>query len=330
MKRISCHALRGALLICIAFILVALTASYTNFAQQPSNAGAQTSQQRPDTDAVMLTVTVMDRHRNYVAGLNQNNFAIYDNKQNQEIIYFNAEDAAVSVGILVDVSDSMSESRINNNIREVLSRFIQLSNKSNEYFLIGFNKRPQLMQDWTRDGASILNNLPSAKREQKSGGTTALYDACYLGIEKVAQGKHSKRALLLITDGQDSESHYQYKELRRVLEDSDVPVYAIGIIGFQDSFEGIQGRAVLDGLTSISGGVLFLPESAEQMNAAFEVIAIELRNQYRIGFKPANSTGNGKRHSIKVKVTPPPNAPPELQRLSVRSRESYYTIKNSR
>ena len=151
---------------------------------------------------------------------------------------------------------------------------------------------------------------------------TALYDACYLGIEKVTRGAYQKKAMLIISDGQDNSSRYNFGEVRRLLKESDVVVYAVGIIDGRDSGspEGMQGQAFLDELTSVTGGKAFYPATDVEMDEIFERIALELRHQYSIGYTPKDFQPDGKWHKVKVKVKPPRGLP----RLTVRNREGYY------
>jgi hypothetical protein len=170
-----------------------------------------------NTDLITLTVTVTDTYGRYVSGLSKSAFAVYDNKQQQEITFFSDDDSPVSVGVIFDVSGSMSGDKVKR-ARDALSKFIQTSHDSDEYFLIAFNSRAQLLLDRTRDGDSILNKLTFVETKSQ----TALYDACYLGVEKVQRGAHPKRALLLISDGQDNDSRYTFNEVRKLLKESDV------------------------------------------------------------------------------------------------------------
>src|SRR5437667_12394815 len=101
--------------------------------------------------------------------------------------------------------------------REALAHFIQTSHDRDEYFLIGFNSRAQWLMDRTRDGNAVLDKLTFVQTKNN----TALYDACYLGVERVQRGPHPKRALLLISDGKYTNSRYTFTELRRVSQQSD-------------------------------------------------------------------------------------------------------------
>ena len=269
------------------------------------------------TDLVTLTLTVTDLYGRYVSGLSKNAFSIFDNNQEQEITFFSDSDAPVSVGILFDVSGSMSGDKIQK-ARTALRKFIDSSHPSDEYFLIAFNSRAQLLLDRTRDGDAVLQKLTLVAPKQN----TALYDACYLGIEKVTRGTHQKKALLIISDGQDNSSRYNFGEVRRLMKESDVVTYAVGIIGGNDagSQVGIQGQAFLDELTSVTGGKSFYPATDIELDEIFERIALELRHQYSIGYTPADFQPDGKWRKVKVKVKPPRGLP----RLTVRSRDGYY------
>ncbi|MCC6327378.1 MAG: VWA domain-containing protein [Acidobacteria bacterium] len=269
------------------------------------------------TDLVSLTLTVTDLYGRYVSGLTKKAFSIVDNDQEQEITYFSDADAPVSVGVLFDVSGSMSGDKIAK-ARNALKRFIATSHPSDEYFLIAFNSRAQLLLDRTRDGDALLQKLTLVEPRQN----TALYDAVYLGLERVTRGSHQKRALLIISDGQDNASRYNFGEVRRLMKESDVVTYAVGIISAGDmgSQLGMQGQAFLDELTSVTGGKSFYPTSDVEMDEIFERIALELRHQYSIGYTPSDFQPDGKWRKVKVKVKPPRGLP----RLTVRGREGYY------
>ncbi|HEX4899723.1 MAG TPA: VWA domain-containing protein [Pyrinomonadaceae bacterium] len=276
-----------------------------------------------NTDLITLTVTVTDTYGRYVSGLGKNAFTILDNKEAQDISFFSDDDAPVSVGVIFDVSGSMSGDKIKR-ARDALANFIQTSHNADEYFLIAFNSRAQLLLDKTRDGDAVLDKLTFVQTKNQ----TALYDACYLGVEKVQRGAHPKRALLLISDGQDNKSRYTFNEVRRLLKESDVVLYAVGILSGSDagSSLGMEGQGILDELANVSGGKAFFPRSAAEMDDIFEQIALELRHQYSIGYKPTDFNNDGRWHRIKVKVTPPRGLP----KLFVRSKEGYYAIPGSR
>lgn len=275
------------------------------------------------TDLITLTVTVTDSYGRYVSGLNKKAFKVFDQQEEQEITFFSDDDAPVTVGVVFDVSGSMSGSKIKR-ARDALHRFVQTSHNSDEYFLVGFNSRVELLLERTRDGDALLNKLSFVETK----GQTALYDACYLGIEKVTRGTHAKRAIILISDGQDNNSRYTFSELRRLLRETDVTLYAIGILGGSDagSALGMQGQGILDELAAVTGGKAFFPNTAAEMDEIFERIALELRHQYSIGYRPKNFVNDGKYRKVRVRITPPRGLP----RLFVRSRDGYYAVTNPR
>lgn len=274
------------------------------------------------TDLVTLTLTVTDLYGRYVSGLPKTAFTVFDNNVEQEITFFSDADAPASIGVLFDVSDSMSGEKIAK-ARKALEKFINTSHPSDEYYLIGFNNRAQLLLDRTRDGDALLQKLTLVQTK----GATALYDACYLGIERVTRGTRQKKAMLIISDGQDNSSRYNFGEVRRLMKESDVTVYAVGIMDGRDSgsMTGMQGQAFLDELTSVTGGKAFYPQTDVEMDEIFERIAIELRHQYSIGFTPKDFQPDGKWHKTKVKVKPPRG----ISRLTVRTREGYYASPTS-
>ncbi len=293
-------------------------------AQGQPKAGTEVDERQQiitNTDLITFNVTVTDIYGRFVSGLGKNAFSIFDDKTQQEISFFSDDDAPVSVGVIFDVSGSMSGDKVKR-ARDALAHFIQTSHDRDEYFLIAFNSRAQLLLDRTRDGNAVLDKLLFVQTHSN----TALYDACYLGVERVQRGTHPKRALLLISDGQDNNSRYTFSELRRVLKESDVVLYAIGILSGGDvgSSLGAEGQAILDELAAVSGGKAFYPRSAAEMDDIFEQIALELRHQYSIGYRPPNFATDGKWHHIKVKVAPPRGLP----RLFVRSKEGYFAIAN--
>jgi Ca-activated chloride channel family protein len=277
---------------------------------------------RVKTDLVTLTLTVTDVYGRFVSGLKQDAFTIYDNGEKQDITFFSDADAPISIGIVFDVSGSMNSSKIEK-ARAALEKFVNMSHPSDEYFLIAFSNKANLLMDRTRDAEAVLRKLTLVKPKDD----TALYDACYLGIERVTRGTHRKKALLIISDGQDNASRYNFGEVRRLMKESDVVTYAVGIVDAHDltSRVGMQGQAFLDELTSVTGGRSFYPSSDVEMEEIFERIALELRHQYSIGYTPKDFVLNGKWRKVRTKIKPPRGLP----RLTVRGREGYYASPSS-
>jgi Ca-activated chloride channel homolog len=271
------------------------------------------------TNLVSMTISVTDPYGRFVTGLSKEHFEIFDEKVKQQIELFTDEDSPVSIGVIYDVSGSMKE-RIARSVRAV-KRFIETSHDDDDFFLIGFNDRAKLVHDFTTSGDQLVSHLMFVQPK----GSTALYDAAYLGVEKVGQGRHKKKALLIISDGQDNNSRYTYKELRNRVKEADVQIYAIGITDpYADSLAGF-GRSVLEEITRMTGGRAFFPNAYNEPEL-IEIctrIALELRHQYSVGFYPSDTTSEAKWRRLQVKVNPPKG----LGRLSVNYKDGYQSFK---
>ncbi len=266
-----------------------------------------------NTDLISLTVTVTDERGRFVSGLSKDAFEVFEDQVKQEISHFSNTDAPLSVAVIFDLSGSMSEKKLER-AREALKRFVQTSHEQDEYSLVGFNEQPQLLLDRACDSGALLQLLPG----MRAGGHTALYDAVALGLERVSKGFYPKRAIVIISDGEDNRSRVAFDQLRRMLRESDAIIYAVGIGGYELPRQ--MGEANLKQLAEASGGHAFFPKGAEEMYEAFEQIAIELRSQYSIGYAPSNFIADGKWRRVKVRLT----AAGDARRLKVRSRAGYY------
>ena len=282
-------------------------------ADRASSSGQRNGSVIINTDLVTAIVTVTDTKGIHISGLNKHSFRIYDDQRPQAISFFSDADSPVSLGVVFDVSSSMAGEKIRH-ARDGLLRFVETSHRADEYFVISVHDRAQLLLDRTADAESMLSTIMSLR----PNGETALYDAIYLGLEKVSQGSKTKRALLLITDGLDTTSRFTLNELRRSLQESDVIIYAIGILGFSRT-ESVQGRSTLSELAVMTGGKAFFPVSNEGLITAFEQIALEMRSQYSIGFRASDLTGFKKWHRLKVDL-----ALPERSRIRVRTRQGFF------
>ncbi len=266
------------------------------------------------TDLVTLTLTVHDKWGRYVSNLTKKHFSVFEDGVEQEISFFSDADAPASIGIVYDISGSMGSGKILRS-RTALERFMLTSHPSDEYSLITFNDKVRLLADRTRDHNVVLDKLSFVK----PGGSTAFYDGVYLGVDRVMRGSHAKRAVLVISDGQDNNSRYSFGEMRRFLKEADVIIYAIGI----SDGGGLDyaGEGFLKQLSEATGGRAFFPGLKDgSFDEICERIALELRHQYSIGYVPKDFRQDGKWRRLKVKVAPPRGMP----RLSVRARKGYY------
>lgn len=275
-----------------------------------------------NTDLISFNVTVTDKSGQNISGLSQSAFTLFDEKTQQEISFFGEDDSPISVGIIFDLSGSMTEGKIRR-ARAALARFMETGHNEDEYYLITLRDgKAFLSSDRTRDQEAVIDKLTHITPH----GTTALYDGCYLGLNKVLRGTQPRRVLLLISDGEDNNSRYTFDELSRMLKESDVITYSIGVAEGNAEDLTLSGEEVLTDIAKVSGGKYFRPRTEEEMYDIFEHIALELRHQYAIGYRPSNFTANGKWRRIKVKVTPPPGSP----RLFIRHRGGYYAQANPR
>jgi Ca-activated chloride channel family protein len=300
----------------VVFLVVSLSTAQDKNLPTPFD---QAPPVRLGINLVSVPVTVMDPYDRFVVGLKKESFEVYDEKIKQDIVFFAEEDAPLTIGVVFDISGSMKEKI--ERARVALRRFIETSHTDDEFFLIGFNERAELLQDFTGSGDQIVSRL--ALREPQ--GRTALYDASYLAIEKISHGQHTRRAILIVSDGMDNSSRYTYSQLREMIKETGIQIYAIGIFSVyhRSSQDEAVGRSILEEITAITGGRAFFPENPVELDDVITRIALELRHQYNIGFYPTNVAYDGSWHRLRIKVNPPRGLP----RLKWRAREGYYATK---
>jgi Ca-activated chloride channel homolog len=268
-----------------------------------------------NVDMVLVPVTVTDPMNRLVTGLEKEDFQVYENNGQQGIKSFASEDAPVSIGIVFDLSGSMSSKLIR--AREAILQFIKTANPEDEFFVIGFNDRPELIEDFTSSVEDIQARLATVR----SGHRTALLDAIYYGVDKMKEAKHERKALLVVSDGGDNRSRYTEGEVRAQVRESDVEIYSIGIFDpYAATPEERTGPILLNDLCEETGGRLFRVDDVSEMGDIAEKISTELRNQYVIGYTPKNISRDGKWRKVKVRLNPPAGLPP----LTVHARTGYY------
>ncbi len=292
------------------FMLVAVVA----YSQDMRQALNQTL--KVDVDLVLINATVTDPQNRYVTGLEGEHFEIFEDRVEQELQYFSAEDVALSLGIVFDVSGSMKDKL--SIARDAAVTFLKTGSPEDEYFLAEFSAKPSIAQDFTTDISRLQNQLIFTPAK----GMTALYDAVYLALEKVDEGSNPKKALLMITDGEDNRSRYTFGNVREFVKESDVQIYSIGIVNNWNSqlAMGRTGRALIEELSEVTGGRSFFPNSVYELEDITTKIAVELKNQYVIGYFSTNEGKDGKWRKVQVKVNPPRGLP----RLTVRAKQGYY------
>jgi Ca-activated chloride channel family protein len=270
---------------------------------------------RVDVNLVLVPVTVTDPLNRLVTGLERQDFFVYENNALQKLKSFSAEDAPVSIGIIFDLSGSMTDKI--NRARNSILEFMRTANPQDEFFVIGFNDRPELIMDFT----SNVDNIESRLLTVKPGHRTALLDAIYFGLNKMKQAKNERKALLVVSDGGDNRSRYTESEVRAVVRESDVQIYSIGIFDqYAPTREEQLGPILLHDVSEETGGQLFRVDDLADMADIATKISAELRNQYVLGYKSDDAKRDGKWRKLKVKLVPPEGLP----QLTVHARTGYY------
>jgi VWFA-related protein len=209
---------------CTAALAVAGSVTWVSHGQLAAQDGFRF---RSGVELVNVTATVTDRSGRFVAGLTQSDFAIYDDDQAVEITHFSADRVPVSLGVVLDTSGSMAGDKIERARASIERLLAQLDDPEDEVFLYGFASDVRLIQDWT----SHPDAVNEALRRVDAVGGTSMYDAVIQAVSKVQDGRNRKKAVVLISDGNDTSSSHGLRDARRVVRDSEVLVYAIGIDG---------------------------------------------------------------------------------------------------
>jgi Ca-activated chloride channel homolog len=268
-----------------------------------------------DVDLVLVPVTITDPMNRLVTGLEKENFQLFEGNTPQEIRTFSSEDAPVSLGVIFDSSGSMSSKM--DRAKDAVVEFFKTANPQDEFFMITFSDEPEEVSDFTSSVDEIQNKLIYAVPRKR----TALLDAIYMGVSKMRQAKYPKKALLIISDGGDNHSRYTENEIRSVVKEADVMIYAIGIYDrYASAMEERLGPQLLSDITELSGGRAFTIDNPNDLADVATKIGIELRNQYVLGYRPKQVVRDGKWRKIKVKLLPPKGLPP----LRVYARTGYY------
>jgi Ca-activated chloride channel homolog len=268
-----------------------------------------------DVDLVLVPVTITDPMNRLVTGLEKDNFQLFEGSSKEEIRSFSSEDAPVSLGVIFDSSGSMSSKM--DRAKDAVVEFFKTANPQDEFFMITFSDEPEVVSDFTSSVDDIQSKLVFTVPRKR----TALLDAIYMGITKMRQAKYAKKALLIISDGGDNHSRYTENEIKALVKEADVMVYAIGIYDrYFPTEEERLGPQLLGEIAELSGGRAFTVENPNDLADVATKIGIELRNQYVLGYRPINGQRDGKWRKIKVKLLPPKGLPP----LRVYARTGYY------
>lgn len=273
---------------------------------------------RVDTTLVLINVTVIDPMSRFVTGLEKEHFRLFEEKIEQKVTHFASEDAPLSIGLVFDCSGSMGAKLQKS--RQAAAQFFRTANPEDEFFLVQFNDRPVMTMKFTTSTEEIQNRLTFTQAK----GRTALLDGVYLALNEMKKARNPRKAILILSDGGDNSSRYTESEIKNLVREADVQIYAIGIFEPVSSrgrtAEELSGPSLLTEVAEQTGGRHFPVENVNELPDVAAKIGIELRNQYMLGYTPANQEKDGKYRRVQVKLVQPRGLPP----LRAFSRTGYY------
>jgi Ca-activated chloride channel family protein len=267
----------------------------------PTGAGAPRSSERPlrvNADLVLIPVTVEDARDRPVLELAKRDFELYDSGKPQDIKYFFAQAAPISIGLILDFSQSM-ENKIERE-REAVVQFLNNANPEDDYFAIAVSSKPQLIADAT----DSPDELQARIGEKPPQGSTALLDSIAMGLTRMRSARYQRRALIIISDGGDNSSRYALRSIKNMVQESDVDVYAIGLFdtALFKTYEEFMGKRWLCEITDPSGGRTVTVDRLEKLPEVAAEISRELRQQYVLGYSPTHTAANGEWHKVKIQI----------------------------
>jgi len=254
---------------------------------------------RVHSSLVLIPVHVTTAGGASVTSLRKEDFELFEDGVKQTITHFAQDDAPVSAGVLLDVSGSMRNKMAK--ASEAATEFFKFANPEDEFFLVEFNTRAHLAVPFTLDWSGIAGQIAAAR----PSGMTAMLDGIHLALAQMKRAKHTRKALVVVSDGGDNFSRRSLRELKATLIESDVQVYSLGVFDkdytVKHTPEERNGPTLLDQVAVDTGGRTF-PVSLDELPKIGEQIARELRNQYVLGFSPATSIADGKYHKVNLKL----------------------------
>ncbi len=263
---------------------------------------------RIDTTVVQIPVTVTDPLNRLVTGLEKEHFRVFEDKVEQQITHFSSEDAPISMGLVFDASGSMGQKLQKS--RQAVAQLLKNANPEDEFFLIQFSDRPELVQDFTHDTDEIQNRLTFVQ----SKGRTALLDGVYLALHEMKKARNPRKALVIISDGGDNSSRYTESEIKNLVREADVQIYGMGIFEPVASrgrtAEELSGPSLLTDVCEQTGGRHFPIENLNDLPDVAARIGLELHLQYMLGYAPTNREKDGKYRHVQVKLVQPKGLPP--------------------
>ena len=263
---------------------------------------------RIDTTLVQINVTVTDPLNRFVTGLEKEHFKLFEDHVEQNILDFSSEDAPLSIGLVFDTSGSMGAKLQQS--RRAAVEFFKTANPQDEFFLVEFNDRPELVVPFTSDTDDIQNRLTFAQ----SRGKTALLDGVLMAMNQMHKARNPRKAILIISDGGDNNSRYTESEIKNAVREADVQIYGIGIFEAAGARgrtpEEMAGPGLLNEVAELTGGRSYNVENVNELPDIAAKIGIELRNQYVLYYSSKNQARDGKYRHVTVKLVQPRGLPP--------------------
>lgn len=280
---------------------------------------------KASVDLVVLHVTVTDQAGQFIGDLKKSDFRVTENKIDQNISVFSREDVPVSMGLVIDNSGSMREKR--DQVNQAAMTFVQTSNPQDEAFVVNFNDEYYL--DTDGDFTSDPKDLQNALSRIDTRGSTALYDAVIGSLDHLKKAHKDKRALLVITDGDDDASRKTLSDAMKAAAQSNAAIYAIGVFSADDRHNDKKmirrSTKELKDLAEVTGGMAYFPETLDDVKPVCEQVARDIRNQYTIGYYPTNAAKDGTFRPVQVQLV----STAGHGKLAVRTRTGYYAQKPS-
>jgi VWFA-related protein len=274
------------------------------------------------SDLVLIPVTVTDPDGRTVSGLEKQHFSVFEDSTRQDIVQFGSEDAPASIGIVFDTSGSMRAKMAK--AREAVNTLIEHANPEDEFFFVRFSTEARLTVPLTRSTDDIRRQVDMLR----PNGTTALLDAVRIAIDEMEHARNSRKAIVIISDGEDNSSFWTVPELKKAVREHEIVIYSIGIPSLPgegtDCMPGRHcGAALLKEISNQTGGHLFLVRQMEELPGIAATIGDWLRHQYVLGYVPSRAEKDGTYRKVEVKLDRPKGYP----KMNAVWRQGYYAPK---
>jgi Ca-activated chloride channel family protein len=283
----------------ILFCLAGLSTAQPNIAliprSHPEPEKLHNSTFRSDVKLIQVPVQVTDQRDRPILGLPKTAFRVFEDDVEQELVSFSMADAPISTGLVFDSSRSMKDRMADS--RTAIDQFCKTAVPADEFFLVRFSDKAELINPFTHSPEEIQRSLSSVEPR----GWTAMIDAIWRSVEEMKRAGNPRHVLLVLSDGADNNSRYSEAELLSRLREADVRVYAIGLF---------QRSHYLEKLADETGGKVIWVHKLSDLPEAMETLSLQIRNEYQVGYFAKHAQNDGKYHKLRVEVQPPAGVPP--------------------